>query len=312
MRLPSLPHLRAPWTPCASTPRTRAGGFQMVSLLHLAQITEEGVTFQSPVDGSSMLLTPEASVTIQNQLGADILMALDDVVSSVADSPARFAEATERTTRWIDRCIAAHARPSEQSLFAIVQVRRRHSAGPPEALPPGGAVRCTSLVTCTATSFGLASVSNPLEPRFEGKLLQRSPVRLRVPPSLSTGGGPVRYVHSCLGGGSRCCTPVACSPGPPEPSKSYSDVASKSLHSQSHSGMPSSASHHHGCTGGVWLCLVHAAHYCIEQRPGHWGAVGPHLSRWQSCPAAASDSCRHGVSVTVWSCSRYAARRTLQ
>ena len=167
MKLPSLPHLRAPWTPCASTPRTCAGGFQMVSLLHLAQITEEGVTFQSPVDGSSMLLTPEASVTIQNQLGADILMALDDVVSSVADSPARFAEATERTTRWIDRCIAAHARPSEQSLFAIVQVRRRHSAGPPGALPPGSCRVHHITGQCTATSFGLASVSNPLEPRFE-------------------------------------------------------------------------------------------------------------------------------------------------
>lgn len=95
----------------------------MVSLLHLAEIKEAGVTFQSPVDGSSMLLTPEHSVAIQNSLGADILMALDDVVSSVADSAERFAEATNRTTRWIDRCIAAHARPTEQSLFAIVQVR---------------------------------------------------------------------------------------------------------------------------------------------------------------------------------------------
>jgi len=53
---------------------------QMVSLLHLADITEEGVTFQSPVDGSRMLLTPEESITIQNQLGADIMMQLDDVV----------------------------------------------------------------------------------------------------------------------------------------------------------------------------------------------------------------------------------------
>jgi queuine tRNA-ribosyltransferase len=52
----------------------------MVSLLHLADITEEGVTFQSPVDGSRMLLTPEESITIQNQLGADIMMQLDDVV----------------------------------------------------------------------------------------------------------------------------------------------------------------------------------------------------------------------------------------
>lgn len=94
----------------------------MVSLLHLAEITEKGVTFQSPVDGSSMLLTPEHSMQIQNQLGADIMMALDDVVSSVAPSAERFAEATDRTTRWIDRCVQAHARPETQSLFGIVQV----------------------------------------------------------------------------------------------------------------------------------------------------------------------------------------------
>jgi len=49
---------------------------QMVSLLHLAEITEEGVTFQSPVDGSRLLLTPEESIQIQNRLGADIIMAL--------------------------------------------------------------------------------------------------------------------------------------------------------------------------------------------------------------------------------------------
>jgi hypothetical protein len=96
----------------------------MVSLLHLADITEEGVTFQSPVDGSSMLLTPEHSMEIQNQLGADIMMALDDVVSSVNVNPERFQEATFRTTRWIDRCIAAHTRPEHQNLFAIVQVLR--------------------------------------------------------------------------------------------------------------------------------------------------------------------------------------------
>jgi len=93
----------------------------MVSLLHLADITEEGVAFQSPTDGSRMLLTPEHSIAVQNRLGADIIMALDDVVPSTAADPERFEEATHRTTRWIDRCITAHSRPTEQSLFAIVQ-----------------------------------------------------------------------------------------------------------------------------------------------------------------------------------------------
>ena len=100
---------------------TDSGGFQMVSLLDLADITEEGVTFQSPTTGERMLLTPERSMAIQNSIGADILMALDDVVSSVHVGPERFEEATYRTLRWIDRCVAAHARPNEQSLFAIVQ-----------------------------------------------------------------------------------------------------------------------------------------------------------------------------------------------
>lgn len=59
-----------------------SGGFQMVSLLKLAEITEEGVKFQSPHDGQEMLLTPEKSTEIQNSIGADIIMQLDDVVSS--------------------------------------------------------------------------------------------------------------------------------------------------------------------------------------------------------------------------------------
>ncbi|GBF88455.1 hypothetical protein Rsub_01168 [Raphidocelis subcapitata] len=100
---------------------TDSGGFQMVSLLHLADITEAGVEFQSPVDGSRMLLTPEQSMEIQNGLGADIIMQLDDVVPAINVDAARFEEATYRTTRWLDRCIKAHARPTEQSLFPIVQ-----------------------------------------------------------------------------------------------------------------------------------------------------------------------------------------------
>jgi len=100
---------------------TDSGGFQMVSLLDLADITEEGVTFQSPHDGSQMLLTPEQSMSIQNNIGADIMMALDDVVSTVSTDMERFEEATWRTLRWIDRCIKSHKRPQNQNLFGIVQ-----------------------------------------------------------------------------------------------------------------------------------------------------------------------------------------------
>jgi len=100
---------------------TDSGGFQMVSLLDLAEISEKGVKFQSPIHGQQMMLTPERSIHIQNDIGADIIMALDDVVSSVHNEKSRFEKATQRTLRWIDRCIAAHRRPSEQALFGIIQ-----------------------------------------------------------------------------------------------------------------------------------------------------------------------------------------------
>jgi queuine tRNA-ribosyltransferase len=58
---------------------TDSGGFQMVSLLKLAQITEEGVKFKSPYDDTDMMLRPEDSIKCQNEIGADIMMQLDDV-----------------------------------------------------------------------------------------------------------------------------------------------------------------------------------------------------------------------------------------
>lgn len=99
---------------------TDSGGFQMVSLLQLANINEEGVNFRSPHDGSQMLLTPEYSMALQNTIGADIMMALDDVIATTTTGP-RIEEAMHRTLRWIDRCIDGHKRPREQNLFGIVQ-----------------------------------------------------------------------------------------------------------------------------------------------------------------------------------------------
>ncbi|CAG9784528.1 unnamed protein product [Diatraea saccharalis] len=100
---------------------TDSGGFQMVSLLKLAEITEEGVKFRSPYDDTEIMLTPEKSIEIQNCIGADIIMQLDDVVQTTFQDYDRIKEATERTSRWLDRCLKAHKRPSEQSIFPIVQ-----------------------------------------------------------------------------------------------------------------------------------------------------------------------------------------------
>lgn len=98
---------------------TDSGGFQMVSLLKLAEITEQGVEFESPVDSSRMLLSPEESIRIQNIIGSDIMMALDDVCNPLSP-PERVEEACSRTSRWIDRCLSAHA-TDNQNLFAIIQ-----------------------------------------------------------------------------------------------------------------------------------------------------------------------------------------------
>ncbi|KAI9909254.1 hypothetical protein PsorP6_015110 [Peronosclerospora sorghi] len=89
---------------------TDSGGFQMVSLSKLCHVSEKGVEFESFVDCSRMLLTPEDSIAHQNRIGADIIMALDDVVSSVTDDDERFGEAC-----------APHAYPEKQNLFGIVQ-----------------------------------------------------------------------------------------------------------------------------------------------------------------------------------------------
>ncbi|XP_044266918.1 queuine tRNA-ribosyltransferase catalytic subunit [Tribolium madens] len=107
------------WNNCLLTD---SGGFQMVSLLKLAEITEEGVRFQSLNDQKAeVMLTPEHSIEIQNAIGADIVMQLDDVVRTTNPDKKRIEESVHRTTRWLDRCLQAHKKPDSQSIFPIVQ-----------------------------------------------------------------------------------------------------------------------------------------------------------------------------------------------
>jgi tRNA-guanine transglycosylase len=70
---------------------------------------------------NTRLLTPEHSISLQNSIGSDIIMQLDDVIATTSPDTARIAEATARSIRWLDRCIAAHANPSTQNLFCIIQ-----------------------------------------------------------------------------------------------------------------------------------------------------------------------------------------------
>src|SRR3954463_4503371 len=99
---------------------TDSGGFQVFSLSDINKITDEAVTFKSHIDGAMVRLTPQRSIEVQNALGADIIMAFDECPPG--DAPIEYQlEAVERTLRWAAMCQEAHARPEDQSLFAIVQ-----------------------------------------------------------------------------------------------------------------------------------------------------------------------------------------------
>jgi queuine tRNA-ribosyltransferase len=111
---------------------TDSGGFQVYSLAEFRQISEEGVLFASPYDGSRHLLSPELSMEVQEALGTDIAMAFDECPPHDADRD-YVARSMERTTRWLRRCIARREKPERTSLFGIVQggrfedLRRAHA-----------------------------------------------------------------------------------------------------------------------------------------------------------------------------------------
>jgi len=86
---------------------TDSGGFQVFSLARINRVEDEGVTFQSHIDGSRHLLTPERAVEIQTILGSDIMMALDECPPGQADRPTA-REALDRTILWLERCRARH------------------------------------------------------------------------------------------------------------------------------------------------------------------------------------------------------------
>ncbi|WP_461556657.1 tRNA-guanine transglycosylase, partial [Synechococcus sp.] len=86
---------------------TDSGGFQVFSLASLNSISEQGVTFKSPRDGLVVELSPERVMAIQNALGADVVMAFDQCPPYPA-SHADVQEATARTHRWLERCVASH------------------------------------------------------------------------------------------------------------------------------------------------------------------------------------------------------------
>jgi len=123
---------------------TDSGGFQVFSLGRLREVTEEGVTFASHLNGTPMLLSPECVVEAQERLGADLIMPLDECLG--ADATRTVAEeALNRTQRWWRRSLAARRR-DDQALFALVQgglfadLRREAARAAAQEPAPGFAI----------------------------------------------------------------------------------------------------------------------------------------------------------------------------
>lgn len=99
---------------------TDSGGFQVFSLAKLRDIGEEGVTFRHHKSGAPLYLSPELSIEIQNALGSDIMMVLDECPPYPANYE-YMQKSVARTIRWAERCKNAHRNPDRQGLFGIVQ-----------------------------------------------------------------------------------------------------------------------------------------------------------------------------------------------
>jgi queuine tRNA-ribosyltransferase len=106
---------RGPWL-------TDSGGYQVTSLANRMKLDEQGVTFESPIDGRRRLLTPEGAIEAQQNLGSDVAMVLDECLPKQGDGGSSNAlrTAAERTLRWAERSAKARSR-AEQAVFGIVQ-----------------------------------------------------------------------------------------------------------------------------------------------------------------------------------------------
>jgi queuine tRNA-ribosyltransferase len=147
---------------------TDSGGFQVFSLGHLRDLEEHGVTFRSHLDGSSHLFTPESVVKIQEELGSDIAMVLDECTPYPSAEP-EARTSFERTTRWASRAKAAQSR-EDQALFGIVQggmypeLRRESATGLVALDFPGYAIGGLSVGEPKALFYEMMAVSSAALP----------------------------------------------------------------------------------------------------------------------------------------------------
>lgn len=155
---------------------TDSGGFQVFSLSDLRKIEEEGVYFRNHLNGDKLFLSPEKSIQIQNDLGADIIMAFDEC----PPYPATYEymlQSVDRTTRWAKRCKEAHQRPKEQGLFGIVQggefedLRKRSAEALVELDFPGYAVGGLSVGEPKDVMYRVLEFTTPLLPENKPRYL---------------------------------------------------------------------------------------------------------------------------------------------
>ena len=146
---------------------TDSGGFQVFSLSSLRRVDDDGVTFRSHIDGSQHRFTPEKAIAIQEQLGADIIMAFDECAEP--NDRAYNEAALARTHAWAERCLAAQTR-HDQALFGIVQGGvfadlRQESARFLTGLEfPGYAIGGLSVGETKAEMHAMLEVTTPLLP----------------------------------------------------------------------------------------------------------------------------------------------------
>ena len=140
---------------------TDSGGFQVFSLEGFRNVDEDGVEFQSHIDGGRRKLTPEKAIEIQATLGADIAMAFDHVIPGGADeSTAR--DALDRTIRWLERCKTRHdaLKTNEQTLWPIIQ------GGTLPSLRTESLDRIVELGPWTGIAIGGLSVGEPKDKMY--------------------------------------------------------------------------------------------------------------------------------------------------
>jgi queuine tRNA-ribosyltransferase len=154
---------------------TDSGGFQVFSLSELRRITDDGVTFQSHLDGATHRFTPESTVDVQRALGSDLMMVLDECPPyPVSHESARAA--MHRTIRWAERAFDHYRRPGtegspRQTLFPIVQgsffgdLRRECALRLRELDPDGYAIGGLSVGEPRLLSMDMVEVTEPLLPR---------------------------------------------------------------------------------------------------------------------------------------------------